>query len=214
MGKKLKLKEYEDRYGGIPKEFHDRFIYLWKSMKFKERDLDKLRNMIRHILKINKKELSFVFYFIPEATPRARYSRFTKAFYVKKSVDYGSLFESFINSCNDIDIITTPCEFYCKTYKPTPSGMNRYEKVLCELGLIKDIAKADWDNLAKTYCDMIQHGLLLDDSLIYKGELEKLYSIRPRIEITIKYYDIHDSTYNQKKIEKILAKNSERKNAK
>ena len=77
MGKKLKLKEYEDRYGGIPKEFHDRFVYLWKSMKFKERDLDKLRNMIRHILKINKKELSFVFYFIPEATPRARYSRFT-----------------------------------------------------------------------------------------------------------------------------------------
>jgi Holliday junction resolvase RusA-like endonuclease len=206
LGKKLTVKEYKDKYDIIPKEFHNRFIYLWKLLKFKESDLKKIKSSIKHILNMDKKEISFVFYFIPEATPRPRYSRFTKSFYVKNSVDYKSIFEEFVNSCKDIELITTPCEFYCKTYKPIPSAMNKVETLLSELELIKDISKADWDNLAKTYCDMIQHGLLLDDSIIYKGQLEKLYSIKPRIEITIKYYDTHDSTYNKRKIDKIINK--------
>ena len=204
MSKKLKIKDYNDKYGSLPKDFHDRFIYLWDTLKIKAKDIPVLQKRIRYILSIKKTTISFVFYFIPEATPRPRYSRFTKSYYVKNATNYGKLFENFIEECKDLETLTTPCEFSCITYKPTPSAMNRYDTIISELGLIKDISKPDWDNLAKTYCDMVQHGLLLDDSIIYKGTLEKNYSIYPRIEITLKYYNTHDSTYNQNKINKII----------
>lgn len=206
MSKKLKLKEYNEKYGDIPKEFSDRFIYLWDLLKIKPKDIPNIQNLIRVLLGIKKKEINFVFYFIPEATPRPRYSRFTKAFYVKNALDYKTLFSKFIESCEDVEEITTPTEFICKVYKPTPKAMNRYETILSELELIKDISKPDWDNIAKTYCDMVQHGLLLDDGLIYKGSLEKLFSVKPRIEISLKYYDKHDCTYNKRKVDNILLK--------
>lgn len=209
MGKKLKPKEYNEKYGDISNDFSERFIDLWDTMNIKTKDIPTIQSMIRRIYGIQTKEISFVFYFVPEATPRPRYSRFTKAFYVKNSIDYKTIFSKFIENVDDIDEITTPCEFICKTYKPIPSSMTKYEKILAELGLIKDISKPDWDNLAKTYCDMIQHGLLLDDSLIYKGSTEKLYSIKPRVEITIRYYVTHDSTFNQRKVSKTLNKRKE-----
>lgn len=207
MGKKLKLKEYNEKYGDISKNLSERFITLWSSLNIKERDVPKIRELVYRNMNMKKRSVSFVFYFIPDATPRPRYSRFTKSFYVKNALDYKSIFSDFIKSVEDVELITTPCEFICTTYKPIPSSMNRYEKLLAELGLIKDISKPDWDNLAKTYCDMIQHGLLLDDSLIYKGITEKLYSTKPRVEITIKYYIEHDSTYNERKINKSLKNN-------
>lgn len=206
MAKKLKPSEYKEKYGGIPKEYTERFLQLWDGLKIKEKDLVNIQNLIKTLLNIKKKEIRFIFYFIPEATPRPRYSRFTKSFYVKNAADYAGIFNRFVKSIDDIEQIITPTEFICKTYKPTPSAMNRYEQILSELELIKDISKPDWDNLAKTYCDMIQHGLILDDSIIYKGSLEKLYSAKPRIEITLKYYDKFDCTYNKRKITNILTK--------
>ena len=208
---KKKLKEYEEKYGNIPKDFFERFSYLMDMKKITSKDIIKIQNLVKDILSIPTKEISFVFYFTPDATPRARYSRFTKSFYVKNALDYKSIFAEFIDSCDDIDgIISTPCEFTCITYKPTPSAMNRIETIISELGLIKDISKPDWDNLGKTYSDMVQQRLILDDAIIYKGCVEKRYSVRPRIEITIKYYTKHDSTYNKNKILNILKRKKER----
>jgi Holliday junction resolvase RusA-like endonuclease len=206
MAKKLKIKEYNEKYKDIPKTLNEIFPYLWDSLNIKEKDLPIIRKMIKSILGIKKEKISFVFYFVPEATPRPRYSSFTHSFYVKNANDYGKIFDDFVKSIDNIPFITTPCSFKSITYKPTPSAMTKYEKLMAELGLIHDISKPDWDNLAKTYCDMIQHGLILDDSIIYKGSLEKRYSLRPRIEITIEYYLTHDSTFNQKRIDKILQK--------
>lgn len=208
---KKKLKEYEEKYGHIPTDFFERFSYLMELKNIKPKDLEHIKNMIKYIKSIPMKEISFVFYFTPDATPRARYSRFTRAFYVKNALDYKTIFREFIDSCEDIDkFITTPCEFYCTTYKPTPKAMNRYEHLLAEMELIPDISKPDWDNLGKTYSDMVQQRLIIDDAVICKGCVEKKYSIRPRIEIRIKYYTKHGSTYNQTKINNILKRQNER----
>ena len=206
MSKKQKIEDYINKYGNIPKDLSERFMYLWERLNIRSKDIPKIQDTIRSILSIQTESISFVFYFVPEATPRPRYSRFTNAFYVKNANDYKSIFEDFINSCeaSGIGEITTPCEFICKTYKPTPSVMTRYEKICAELELIKDISKPDWDNLGKTYSDMVQHGLLMDDSIIYKSVVEKLYSAKPRIEITINYKLMHDSTYNKRKIDNVL----------
>ena len=200
--KKMKLNEYNDKYGKVSKDFISRFFDLMREKRIKEKDFNNIKTEINRIRGIQKDEISFVFYFTPQATPRPRYSRFTKSFYVKNKLDYNGLFGQFLKSIDSDLKIITPCEFHCKTYAPIPSGMSRIESVLAELSLIKNISKPDWDNLAKTYCDMVQKHLILDDALIYKGSLEKLYSSKPRIEMRIVYYRDHDSAYNMKKIMK------------
>ena len=195
-----KIDEYNEKYSNIPSELQERFLYVLKELNIKEKEMNKIRQQIKSILRIKFHTLSFVFYFIPQATPRPRYSRFTKSFYVKNALNYNEIFKKFIEETSDIDfLITTPCEFECKTYSPIPSSMNRIEKVITELGLIHNISKPDWDNLGKTYSDMVQKHLISDDSIIYKGTVEKLYSCKPRIEITIKYMDEFDSKFNRNK---------------
>ena len=59
---------------------------------------------------------------------------------------------------------------------------------------------------------MIQNTLIYDDSLIIEGISKKFYSIKPRIEITIKYMEDFDCLFNRKKImSKIDKLNKERK---
>lgn len=197
-----KIEEYLHKYGDIPSNLNDRLSYLLKSLKIKDKDIPEIRKRIKHITGIKYDEMSFVFYFTPQATPRPRYSRFTGAFYVKNHLNYGDIFKKFLDDNKVTFKIDTPCEFYCKTYSPIPNSMNRIEKILAELGLIKHASKPDWDNLAKTYCDMIQKHLITDDSIIYKGCLEKLYSSKPRIEIRIRFMTEYDSKYNENKLTK------------
>lgn len=195
--------EYEAKYGDIPKDFQERFMYIVSSMNLKIKEIDKIKKSIKRILNIKYRELSFVFYFFPQGSPRPRYSRFTKAFYVKNALNYNQIFKEFIDSCEDINFkIITPCELKCIAYSPIPTSMTRIESILAELGLIKNISKPDADNLLKTYSDMIQKTIIVDDAVFYKMSMEKLYSFKPRIEITVRYMTEFDSKYNRKKIEK------------
>lgn len=196
-----KIIEYENKYGNIPKTFNDRFISLINTLNITKKDFNKLKKSIHDILSIKQNEINFIFYFIPQATPRPRYSRFSKVFYVKNALNYNEVFGDFVKSCEEINCkIITPCTFECRTYMPIPEQMNKVEKLLAELSLIPNISKPDWDNLGKTYSDMVQKHLILDDSLIYKGTTEKAYSSKPRIEITIKYLNEFDSKYNERKV--------------
>ena len=203
MKKNKKVEEYELQYGDIPEDFNDRLIYLMKELNINKKDLVKIKSEIERIQNIKKYKIDFTFYFIPKATPRPRNSRFSKVFYVKKDMDYSEVFRIFIEECTDINFkIITPSVFTCKTYFPIPNNMNKTEKVLAELGLIPYVSKPDWDNLGKTYSDMVQKHFIIDDSLMYKGEVEKFYSSKPRIEISIEFLSEFDSSYNRKKIEK------------
>ena len=44
----------------------------------------------------------------------------------------------------------------------------RVDSILAELGLIKNISKPDGDNLLKSYSDMVQKHIIVDDALFYK----------------------------------------------
>ena len=203
MKKNKKLTEYFSKYGDIPNDYFERFSYLISELNLKLKDIDKIKKAIKRILNIGYEELSFVFYFFPQATPRPRYSRFTKSFYVKNALDYNSIFKEFINTCDEINFkINTPCELHCKTYSPIPSSMNKMESILAELGLIKHISKPDCDNLLKSYSDMIQKNLIVDDAIFYKMTIEKLYSFKPRIEFTVRFMTEPDSKFNSKKLDR------------
>ena len=80
--------------------------------------------------------------------------------------------------------------------------MNKKEVILAELGVIKPPISKDWDNLGKTYSDMIQKWLLINDGLIVKGTTEKFWSLKPRVEIILDYLVDFDCKYNKNLITK------------
>lgn len=193
--------DYIDKYGDIKRNDVDRLLDIMNNLKLSNKDKDNLFINMKFIKSIKWNRISFTIYLLPKSTPRPRHNMLRNTFYVIGAKDNKDIFKKFI--CNlDYDMITTPCKFTCVSYLPIPSGMNKIEKILSELGLIRPIVKPDWDNLGKTYSDMIQGTLLFDDSLIIEGVSKKYYSFKPRIEIIIDYMDEHDSMFNTKKMRK------------
>lgn len=190
-------KEYNELYGDIPKGNCERIDYLLSKINLK-RQHKSVIDEIKRINNIKWKSISYTIYLLPKATPRPRSGR-NGIFYVKGAKDNKKIFENFILN-QDIDLINTPCKFYCNSFFPIPKSMNGVEKICAELGFIRPISKPDWDNVAKAYCDMCQGYLLYDDSLIIEGVSKKFYSVKPRIEIKIEYMEEFDSIFNKKKI--------------
>lgn len=195
-------KDYQERYGNIPNDSDERFIYITNGMRITPKMNDDISYQMDNIKNIKWNNLNFVIYLLPKATPRPRHNGKRNIFYVSGAKDNKDIFKRIISDYGDIGIITTPCKFTCISYMPIPKSMSAKERILAEKGLIRPISKPDWDNLGKTYSDMIQGTLLLDDSLIVEGVSKKFYSFKPRIEIHIEYMEAHDSLYNERKIRK------------
>lgn len=191
--------EYSNKYGDIPKDDIKRLNYFFLNNRLSKNVKTSIFPTINKNLNIKWKQINFVLYLLPKATPRPRYNFQKHIFYVNGAKKNKEKFIKFINKC-DIDLITTPCKFKCISYLPIPSSMSTLEKLLAELQLIYPITKPDWDNIGKTYSDMIQGSLIYDDSLIIEGISKKYYSLKPRVEIEIEYMETYDSEYNKKKI--------------
>ena len=211
MPSKKEFKEYLQEYSKIPDDMFDRLIQLSENMSKKS-----INNFIENAkdnLETKWNEIKFIFYFIPKATPRARFTRFGGHFYVSDAKNNQNLMINFCKeNLKDFKMISTPCKFYADIYFPIPKGMTKEEKLRSELKLIHHISKPDWDNIGKTYSDMIQNTIILDDSLIVEGRVTKYYSTKPRIEITVLYADRYDCKFNEKSIKnrKIYKDNIER----
>ncbi|MMZ42231.1 Endodeoxyribonuclease RusA [compost metagenome] len=201
MNKKA-IRDYIDKYADIPKEFGGRFNHMMSLLNIKDKDLGALQKGMRKLLHIRWLRTNFVFYMIPKATPRARRSGRTGVFYVKDASDNSQLFKKFIDEEGQtLGIVATPCRIYIDAYIQTPSSMSRFEKIWSELKLIRGLGKPDYDNVAKTYGDMVQKYYLLDDALIVEGHVRKFYSCLPRVEIQIEYMEEFDCKYHKKKVE-------------
>lgn len=199
MPNKKELVEYDKNYGIISTDMLDRLYELLDEMNGKS--IEKFKNNIQKNLDTKWNVIKFIFYFLPKATPRARFTKFGGHFYVSDAQNNQKLMLDFCkNNLKDFPIITTACKFYCDVYFPTPKGMTNEEKLRAELKYIRHLSKPDWDNIGKTYSDMIQNTIIMDDSLIIEGSVSKYYSIKPRIEITIEYADRYDSKYNEKSV--------------
>lgn len=198
--------DYIDHYGDIPEDPFARLIYYLSDIKFGKKFVNEVSSEATRIQNIKWNTLRFVIYLLPKATPRPRHNFIRNTFYVMGAKDNRDIFsKALINS--DIPMITTPCKFECVSYLPIPSTMNNKDKLLAEAGFIRPICKPDWDNLGKTYSDMIQGTLLFDDALIIEGTSKKYYSFKPRIEISIHYMEEYDSNFNAKKVRKKVESN-------
>lgn len=204
---------YDKKYGEIPEDADARLEFLlstFKSNRWQKTFLETMKRAMNITWKVRK----FTFYVIPQATPRPRgYMRGNHVhFYVKGADAHKKFIKYFLKIMKeeDIEIIQTAVRFDAKVFMPIPSAMKDGEKVCAELGYINPTTKPDWDNLAKTYCDMINELIISDDKNIIHGCLEKFYSVKPRIEITLRYASDFDSDFNQKKcIRKVGSTNGE-----
>jgi Holliday junction resolvase RusA-like endonuclease len=194
--------DYIDEYGEIPRDRTERFIWLLEKLNLRNSPSRKnIQSSIERNLNIRWKKINFIIYLLPKGTPRPRLSSRSRTFYVLGARDNREIFDKFMAN-QDFPIITTPCKFKCASYLPIPKQFTKIDTLLAEMGLIRPINRPDWDNLGKTYSDMIQGTLLYEDSLIIEGTSKKFYSIKPRIEIELEYADEHDSMYNYNKMRK------------
>ena len=201
MPNKKELKLYQEEYGKVSNDCIERIYNFLDGLNNKQ--LETLRYDIENNLQTKWKSVSFIFYFIPKATPRARFSGFGKHFYVFYAMNNRKLMEKFVKeNLSDFELITTACKFHCDCYFPIPKSMSKTEQLRAEMKLVNHLSKPDWDNLGKTYSDMIQNTIIMDDSLIIESTVRKFYSSKPRIELVIEYADRYDSKYNMKNITK------------
>lgn len=198
MSERLTLQERQwiDKYGDLPNDQESLISIIQKSHRI---DMDRYQKEKDRILSMQWKELSFSLPIVPKSTPRARYSSLNNTFYVKGAAENKKMIKRIIQVSS---IISTMTRFRVDCYFPTPTSvMKGYEILLAEEGLIRPMITKDWDNLGKTYSDMIQEYLLINDNIICDGSSNKYFSIRPHVDIFIQYQEDYDSDYNRKRVE-------------
>ena len=193
------IKKYMDKYSDVSNDIFERVFEIVK--KLRNSDLKKLKELIKMIKSITWSTIYLTFYMEPKATSRPRNNRFTKVFYVKNASFNSNIFKDFIDEQDEIkEIIITPTIITADFFLPIAENASNIFKILGELRLIRPIIKPDLDNTIKTYMDMIQKHLLVDDSLVVELHLRKFYSLKPRIEMKIDYMDSYDCKENEKKV--------------
>lgn len=187
--------EYQEKYGIIPEEKNDILNYIKENFKVNN---DKLFNLESYIDHIDWDYIEFEIPLVPKGTPRPRYSSRSGKFYVKGAANYKKLIKEIITIK---EVIHTGCVIEIETYQPTPVSQMRPEEIyLAEKGKIRPLSNPDVDNLAKTYLDAVTGHLIINDNIVFAAYLEKYFSMKPRIVITIKYMKEFDSKYNMKKV--------------
>ena len=212
--------EYAKKFGHIPDTKAERLAYIKQQYKIDDK---KIRTAMDEIASIKDNYLNFTIPLIPTPSPRPRYSFKTKHFYVSGAGDMHKYMDQFMEDnellveyispdpeefsefvrsvAGHIGIICTRTTLNLTTYQPVPtSSQSPIEIYLAEMGVIRPIQNPDWDNLGKTYCDMIQGRLLLNDNIVARGVVEKYWSIKPRIEIELTYQNQFDCKFNYNKI--------------
>lgn len=202
MATKKEIIDYQTKFGNVPEDYMERLAYLYREYPYDKKHINSLLKKIEQLKNTCWDEITYIFYMNPKSTPRAKLNTKTFTFYVKDAKNFKQVFDDFKAEHSNMDcVISTPCILEAKVYIETPRSMSLEEKLAAELELIHHINAPDWDNVAKTYCDMVQKTLISNDSIICKGSVEKFYSILPRIEVKIRFMTAYDCKYNKRTVE-------------
>lgn len=180
------------KYGALPNDAEELLNYVKQRYPTSQKRYDAA---IDRICALEWRTMEFVLYLVPTPTPRPRYDG--NHFFVKGAAQNKRLIKRLIER----HIVSTRVEIDIQAFLPTPtSRLSNAEIYLAEARMIYPVGASDVDNLMKTYMDMIQGHLLLNDCIVTRGLLEKFYSIKPRLEITLRYQTGYDCRYNEERI--------------
>lgn len=219
--RKDKQKKYDRLFNDIPRDYNERLEWLSNKLHLNSMKMDTIVGKYNTMKeRLYFKRFFIVLYEIPEGSPRPRFRlvnrknlrnmaianpNFIHVYspvgaednkYMKRLLTKDE-FKEFTN------LIYTPCIVDYKAFFKTPSSFNSVEKYLAELGVYTPISKPDWDNIGKKYCDMTNENLWVDDRLVIQGTVEKLYSVLPRVEITIDFLNMLQNRHQAESIRKI-----------
>ena len=222
--RRQKAKEYEEAYKDIPREYQERLQWMYDKYHLtinKATQILKRRQEMLDTMKFEK-EFFIVLYEEPEGSPRPRAKYITKDNIISNAQSNpgfiqiysltGASDRNFMKRLLDENeygelqhhLIYTPCYVTYVTFSKTPSSYNTEETYLAELGLMRPLAKPDFDNIEKKYSDMYNGNIWLDDTLVVEGTIKKYYSILPRVEITLQYMNMLYNRHQYKSMQKKL----------
>lgn len=184
-------KAYEKEFGHISKIFQERLDFILGNKKNNQKFIEELKKSERQIKRIKWKSINLILWKIirPQARPRTTSAGGFTHIYVPNAKSYSDWFSKYAKEHN-LPTINTPCCLNLKIYEKTPNSYSIKNKYLAENGLLKPWKRTgDFDNYAKGIADFIQHGLLTDDCLIIESKIELFYSIKPRVEIELRWME-------------------------
>ncbi|MDD3122021.1 MAG: RusA family crossover junction endodeoxyribonuclease [Candidatus Izemoplasmatales bacterium] len=215
--RKIKSREYEDKFGSIPIQYEERLSYMIDRYKLTDKKMEE-------ILKKRENMLDNLFFFdfkvvqlleLPEGAERPRF-RLTKRNFADAALSSPFVHIYSPNARDDSNymrklvdeeivpikgLINTPCDVKYDAFLKTPTYYNITDTFLAEIGLIRpEIKKPDWDNISKKYSDMYNYNIWLDDSQVNDGSVHKYFSILPRVEIYLRYMNVVYNSHQYKSI--------------
>ena len=194
--RKQHMIEYNENYSNIPKDYQERLDYL--KSKYKIVNIQKMQAEIELLkeYRAKTKSISFVLYEIPQTSHRGKARTFsrnnkllTQIYVPNAKANKNYMTEFILSTFDSVKLICTEMEIDIIFYLPTPVSLSNSQKIYCEEGLIRPMIKPDVDNVSKAYMDMCTSNLFLDDALVTDLHISKRYSIKPRVEVTIRYYE-------------------------
>lgn len=197
-------KLYKANYSNIPKDYIERLNYLIDSLKIKESEYDKILDIKdRMINQIQYDTYNITIYEEPLGKPRPRFKYDVKfQVYSFQEDAKKRKFRNLIKEDELIkfkyDLVCTPCIVLYNAYFHPPKGFNRYDILLAETGLIRPMNKPDWDNIGKNYSDLYNESIWIDDTNVISATVNKYYSILPRVEIELSFYNSLFTIYQYK----------------
>ena len=219
--RKDKQKIYDRLFNNTPRDYNERLEWLSNKLHLNSMKMDTIVGKYNTMKeRLYFKRFFIVLYEIPEGSPRPRFRLVNR----KNLRNMAIANPNFIHVYSPVGaednkymkrlltkdefkeftkLIYTPCIVDYKAFFKTPSSFNSVEKYLAELGVYTPISKPDWDNIGKKYCDMTNENLWVDDRLVIQGTVEKLYSVLPRVEITIDFLNMLQNRHQAESIRKI-----------
>jgi Holliday junction resolvase RusA-like endonuclease len=134
------------------------------------------------VLDPNTKQFKGIRFYDPIANKESKIDlRESLLYYIRKN----SLLP--INSEDRIVPIKGSFQLSVKFFKKIPESFTRTEVILAEAGILTPDSTPDTDNIGKNILDAFLKHIYIDDKLNDSLLVRKFFSVRPRIEITLKY---------------------------
>lgn len=131
--------------------------------------------------------MNFTHYGEPKGQPRARMStKLNIMFDGSKSLRQTILEQVMAKMPKNFKPTSNYIECDITFYLNTPKGFSKRDTLLAELGIVKPTKKPDIDNLQKLIFDSLNKVLYADDSSVVTCNARKLYSCKPRTEISLR----------------------------
>ena len=127
----------------------------------------------------------------PKAKPRHRTTKKGFTYPNPKGVEYENLVKMcFVESIGKEFVpldksIAVNCSISC--YFLIPKSFSKKKRERAAIGFLRPTTKPDLDNIAKSFADSLNKIAFHDDSQIVRLLVEKFYSERPRVEVSLQW---------------------------